>query len=235
MQAQEPCGPDREAARYAVLRRIGPALRHDLIVNLQALTLMTEVIVARVDRGLPPLEDLQQHLAQIQRATREAVANSLRVASWLAPPEDDRIDLRAGVHECLALVRGELAYRGFTVRAESPPAGFEVSRASLRALLLSGLLYLSDQARVAGELAVSAQTDPVHATLVMRHAPRGDAGTGASRPLLDPLEAPYRPLQARDLQALATQAGSDLHLEDGLIAFRLERLVPTTPLQIAPH
>ena len=71
-----------EAARYAVLRRIGPALRHDLVVNLQAVALMAEVVTARLDRGLPPLADLQHHLSRIQRGTREAVVNSLRVATW---------------------------------------------------------------------------------------------------------------------------------------------------------
>lgn len=231
MHADEPPGQAEEAARYAVLRRVGPALRHDLIVNLQAVSMMTEVITARLDRGLPPLEDLQHHLGRIQRATREAVADALRVASWLAPPEDDGIDLREGLHECVALVRSGLEYRGFPVQAESPAPGFEVSRSALRLLLLSGLMLLSDQTREAGALRVSAQVDATHATLILQRvatsAPQEEASQGP--------DLPYRPLQAHDLQALASAGSHDLHLQEGRVAIRLPRLVATSPLQIAPH
>ncbi len=231
MQADEPPGQASEAARYAVLRRMGPALRHDLIVNLQAVAMMTEVITARLDRGLPPLEDLQHQLGRIQHATREAVADSLRVASWLVPPEDDGIDLREGLQECVALVRSGLAYRGFPVQAEWPAPGFDVSRSALRSLLLSGLMLLSDQARETGELRVSAQMDATHATLVLQ---RTEASTPQAQASQGP-DLPYRPLQARDLQALAAAGTYDLHLQANLIAIRLPRLVATSPLQIAPH
>lgn len=234
MHADEPLGQASEAARYAVLRRVGPALRHDLIVNLQAVAMMTEVVSSRLDRGLPTLADLQQHMARIQRATREAVANSLRVATWLAPPEDDRIDLHKGIQECLVLARSGLEYRGFPVRAELPPPGFEVSGSALRPLLLSTLMHLTDHAGAAGELVVSARIHPSHALLTVRLAaaagqPDDAAAASSAR------DMPYRPLVARDLQALATASLSELHLEEGLAAIRLERLVPTTALQIAPH
>ncbi len=230
MHADEPPGQASEAARYAVLRRIGPALRHDLVVNLQAVAMMSEVLTARLERGLLPLADLQHHLARIQRGTREAVANSLRVASWLAPPEDDRIDLAGGIQECLGLVRRELEYRGFPVRADLPAPGFEVSRAALRPLLLSALIHLSDRARTPGELAVSARTDARHATLTLARLP---AGAGAA---FDPEAAdiPYRPIGAGDVQALAAAGVADLQWQPDRLDIRLPRLVPSTPLKIAP-
>lgn len=231
MHADEPPGQASEAAWFAVLRRIGPALRHDLIVNLQAVAMMTEVVAARLDRGLPPLADLQHHLSRIQRGTRDAVANSLRVATWLAPPEDDSVDLREGVQECLALVRSGLEYRGFSVRADLPAPGFEVSSVSLRPLLLSALMYLSDQARVPGEVGVSVRTDPAHATLTLtRTAPSAAPGTPG-----EDMEVPYRRLEASDVQALARAGSGEVRLQDDAIVIRLARLVAKTPLQIAPH
>ncbi len=230
MHADEPPGQAGEAARYAVLRRVGPALRHDLVVNLQAVAMLADVVTARLERGLPPLADLQHHLARIQHGTREAVANSLRVASWLAPPEDDRVDLGAGIHECLALVRRGLEYRGFPVRADLPAPGFEVSSAALRPLLLSALIHLSDEARAPGELTVSARTSATQATLTLARLP---AGTQAA---FDPEAAdiPYRPIVAGDVQALAAAGAADLQWQPGRLDIRLPRLVPTTPLQIAP-
>ncbi|MEY4712800.1 MAG: hypothetical protein RIS88_2250 [Pseudomonadota bacterium] len=230
MDADEPPGQAAEAARYAVLRRIGPALRHDLIVNLQAVGMMTDVVAARIDRGLPPLAELQQHLARIQRGTREAIANSLRVATWLVPPEDDSISLRDGVLECLALVRSGLEFRGYAVRAELEETDFQVSSASLRPLVLAALLHLADHERAPGELAVSARLDPGHATLTLA---RTQTGPGAVREAAD-TEAPYRRMQTQDVLALARGAHADLRLEDPCIFIRLQRLVPTSPLQIAP-
>ena len=234
MHADEPSGLASEAARYAVLRRVGPALRHDLIVNLQAVAMMTEVITARLDRGLPPLADLQHHLGRIQRATREAVADSLRVATWLSPPEDDRIDLRDGMQECVALVRSGLEYRGFPVRTELPGPGFEVSRAWLRPLLLCALMHLSDLAPARGELVVGAQTDSSHATVLLRRMAQTESTDLDDGSTPDP-DIPYRPMQTQDLQALAQAGACDLHVAQDLVALRFARLVPTTPLQIAPH
>ncbi len=239
MHADAPPGQAAEAARYAVLRRIGPALRHDLIVNLQAMGMMTEVAAARLDHAMPPLADLQQQLARIQRGTREAITNSLRVATWLAPPEDDSVGLREGALECLALVRSGLEFRGYVLRSDLQAQDFEVSSATLRPLLLAGLLYLADREAAPGELTVGAHLDAGldtgqdagHATLTLSRSPPGSAGsTGAAHGA----DAPYRALHAEDVRALARDGRIDLRLEDRHVFIRLPRLTATSPLQIAP-
>ena len=230
MHANATPGQAGEAARYAVLRRIGSALRHDLVVNLQAVGMMTEVVTARLERGLPPLADLQHQLARIQRGTREAIAQSLRVAAWLIPPEDDSVDLRTSLQECLALVRGELEHRGFSLQVDWPAAGFEVSGTTFRPLLLAALTHLSDQARAPSELQVSARIQANQATVTL--ACPAAHGNGACEPAA--LDLPYRPLSALDVQALASSGSADLRIQTGQIDIQLIRLVPTTALQIAP-
>src|SRR3954469_17635163 len=42
-----------EAARYGVLRRLAPALKHDMVVNLQAVAMMAEVMGAKLEKGTP--------------------------------------------------------------------------------------------------------------------------------------------------------------------------------------
>jgi C4-dicarboxylate-specific signal transduction histidine kinase len=230
MHANAPPDQACEAARYAVLRRVGSALRHDLVVNLQALGMLTEVVANRLERGLPPLADLQHQLARIQRTTREALAQSLRVAAWLVPPEDDSLDLRTGLQECLALVRGGLEHRGFSLQVEWPAAGFEVSGTLVRPLLLAALLHLSDQARAPSELQVSGRAQANRATLTLAcPAANGNGGCEAME-----LDLPYRPLAAFDVQALAVSGSAELRVQAGQIDIRLTRWVPTTALQIAP-
>lgn len=230
MHANAPPGQAREAARYAVLQRIGPALRHDLVVNLQALGMLTDVVANRLERGLPPLADLQHQLARIQRTTRDAIAQSLRVAAWLVPPEDDSVDLRTSLQECLALVRSGLEHRGFSLQVDWPAAGFEVSGTLVRPLLLAALFHLSDQARAPSELQVNGRAQANQATLTLA-CPAAN-GNGACEAM--DLDLPYRPLAALDVQALAVSGSADLRVQAGQIDIRLARLVPTTPLQIAP-
>lgn len=240
MHADAPPGQAVEAARYVVLRRIGPALRHDLIVNLQALGMMTEVVTARLDHAMPPLVDLRQQVARIQRGTREAITNSLRVATWLVPPEDDSIGLHQGAQECLSLVRGGLEFRGYVLRSDlQVPPDFEVSGSTLRPLLLAGLLYLADREAAPGELTVSVHLDggldtgqdARHATLALSRAPGGGADRAGAA--LD-ADAPYRPVHAEDVRALARDGQIDLRLEDRRVLIRLPRLMATWPLQLAP-
>src|SRR5436190_16770491 len=107
-------GAGAEAARYGLLRRLGPVLKHDMVVNLQAISMMAEVLNARLERGTgtPAPADLQANIAKINRLARDAVAGCLKVAAWIEPGEDQGVRLREGVDECLALLASNFTFRG---------------------------------------------------------------------------------------------------------------------------
>lgn len=222
---------EAEAARYALLRRLGPALRHDLVVHLQAVALMAEVLGARLERD-PQGGNLPEQLARMHLLTREAVAGALQVAGWLLPPEDDTIDLRQGLEESLGLVRSSLGFRGLQLQTDLPEAGLSVSRERLRHLLLAALLYLSDQGGTAGALEVRARQESGGALLRLALVAR-EAGS-TERVVLGE-EAGYRPLQWSDVQALAGEAGATRHFSPPVVELRLPRAEARTPLQIAPR
>lgn len=225
----DPVSPAGEAARYAVLQRLGPALKHDLVVNLQAVAMMAEVMDARLDKGLPIPADLPQQVGRIHRIAREAVANSLKVAAWLTPPAaDEGIALREGIEECLSLVRSNFGFRGFALRAEYDEARLEVAHAPLRLLLLAGLIRLSDESDEPAQLRVRAQLALGAAMLTLeRVAAPGAIASGGEG--LD-----YRRLTDKDVLALARDAAVDLRLAPGRIMLRLPRLVADSALKIAP-
>ncbi len=231
-EPQPPVDTAGEAARYAVLRRIGPALKHDLVVDLQAVAMMAEVLAARLDKGAPSLEDLQQQVGRIHRVAREAVANSLRVAAWVAPGEEEGLPLREGVEEAVALVRSNFGFRGFAVRVELPPAQLEVSRPLVRQLVVAGLVHLSDLADDPAELVVRGQLQGDAAVLVLTR----EALPEVADPETVGEALGYRRLQAADVQALAREAGVDLQPVGAHgLALRIPRLVATRPLGVAPR
>ncbi|AEG94413.1 hypothetical protein [Ramlibacter tataouinensis] len=219
---------DAEAARYGVLRRLAPALKHDMVVNLQAVAMMAEVLNARLEKGTPAGGDLQKQVSKINRLAREAVLNCLQVAAWIEPSEDEGIRLREGVDECVALLRSNFNFRGFSVDNQVPDSGFEVSRVKLRNLLAAVLISLTDEAHSPGELLVQAQVGGGWASLSIVFVPRQEEDAA-----LPPFEPNYRALDWADVQALAAAESVELSREEGPVALRLPRMT-ATPLQIVP-
>lgn len=219
---------DAEAARYGVLRRLAPALKHDMVVHLQAVAMMAEVLNARLDKGTPPSGEVQKSVSKINRLAREAVLNCLRVVAWIEPAEDEGIRLREGVDECTGLLRSNFNFRGFSVANEVPESGFEVSRVLLRNLLAAVLINITDEAHVPGELAIDAEVSAGWAVLRIAFAPQ----PGADTPV--PFEPNYRMLAWDDVAALAAADGAELSRKDGVVTLRLPRMVPTSALQIVP-
>lgn len=216
-----------ESARYGVLRRLAPSLKHDMVVNLQAVAMMAEVLNARLERGSPAPSEFQASIAKLNRLAREAVMNCLKVAAWIQPVEDEGIRLPLGVDECLALLASNFNFRGFTVAKDVAETDFEVSRIALRHLLCASLITLTDAAAGPCDVRVKAEIASGFAEISVRVTPKpGTEGL--------PFEPGYRQLEWADVQALAAAEGVELVRGSDEIVMRMPRAVATAPLQIAP-
>jgi hypothetical protein len=218
-----------EAARYGVLRRLAPALKHDMVVHLQAVAMMAEVLNARLDKGTPDKADLQKRVSQINRLAREAVMACLKVTDWIQPNSDESVRLSEGVAECVALQQSSLNFRGFLIRNEVSEGDFEVSRVALRNLLAASLVTITDTAPEPCVALIQAEISAGYARLSVRRVPREDTAAPVMADLVS-----LRQLNWADVQALAVCEGVELLRSDELITMLLPRLVPTSPLQIAP-
>ena len=218
-----------EAARYGVLRRLGPALKHDMVVNLQAIAMMAEVMNARLDRGSPDPADFHASISKLNRLAREAVASCLKVAAWIEPGEDEGVTLCDGVNECIALLASNFNFRGFLVECDCSETPFQVSRVALRNILVGSLITLTDAAAGPCRVHVAAEVEGAVAQITVRISPREDGYEGL------PYEATYRQLDWADVQALAVAEGVDLVRGSDHITLRMPRHLATAPLQIAPH
>jgi hypothetical protein len=229
--ANAAAGPRRprsgaEAARYSVLRRLAPALKHDMVVNLQAVAMMAEVLNARLERGLSNPNELQKSVSKINRLAREAVMTCLDVAAWIEPGEDEGIRLREGVEECVALLAGNFNFRGFSISNEVQDVDFEVCREALRNLLSASLISLTDAAAAPADVLVSAEVSAGYAVLTVRCQAR------ENDPDAMPFAVTYRELDWSDVQALALAESVELFRTTDQIVLRIPRAVATKPLQI---
>lgn len=215
------------AARYAVLCRLAPALKHDMVVHLQSVAMMAEVMSARMDKGEADTVELQSSVSQMNRLARQAVLACLKVTEWIGPSADESVRLSDGVQESCALLQSSLNFRGFTVHNAVDPSDFEVSRVALRNLLPAALLGLADAAHSTCKLTLEAQRAPDSVRLSVHCAEHIPAAvqTGA--------DLPQPRLRWADVQALADLESVALEVSEQRVSMRFPRMIPTA-LQIAP-
>lgn len=217
------------AARQAVLRRIAPALKHDMVVHLQAVSMMAEMLNARVERGAVNTADLQSSISKLNRLARDAVAACLQVMGWIEGGDDDRVELQHGVHECVALLSASLNFRGFSLVDEVGPTDFEVRRNALRTLLCGSLLALADSAASPCELVVRSDGP---GSLRVHCRPRTEQPLAPIPPASG--MGPRPQIDWAEVQALATTECVELQRSGDHIRIQLPRAVVTSPVQMAP-
>jgi hypothetical protein len=198
---QEPAAtlPDSslaEAARYALLRRLAPSMRHHLVVNLQPIGMIYEVLDRRLRAPEPDLSEVHESAHKINGFARAALNSCLDVVSWLAPDQDVSTTTAEGVRECLGLLATSLTFRGYTLRNEVGPIPGEVRRAAIRNVLTASLIHATDENPAPADLVLAAeqQRDALVLTLTLRPS----AGEQGFSP-----EPVYRPLEWSDVEALA--------------------------------
>lgn len=197
-----------EAARYALLRRLAPSMRHHLVVNLQPIGMIYEVVERRLRAPHPNLADVHESAHKINGFARAALHSCLDVVTWLAPDEDVSTNVAEGVSECLALLATGLTFRGYAVRNEVPAMPGEIRRCAIRHMLTAAMLHATDQTPAPAELVLTAQSGPAALVLVLTMKPSdGDEGFSG--------EADYRRIEWADLQALAAAESADVSREAG--------------------
>jgi hypothetical protein len=185
-----------EAARYALLRRLAPSMRHHLVVNLQPIGMIYEVMDRRLRAAEPDLAGVHDSAHKINGFARAALNSCLDVVTWLAPEEEVLTGVTDGVRECLGLLTTSLTFRGYAVRNEVPAVPGEVRRSAIRNVLTAAIIHMTDETPSPAELTITAQVGAENAELTLTLRPTdGEAGF--------PAEPSYRRLEWSDLEALA--------------------------------
>ena len=195
-----------EAARYALLRRLAPSMRHHLVVNLQPIGMIYEVMDRRLRAPQPDLADVHESAHKINGFARAALNSCLDVVTWLAPEEEMQTTASEGVRECLGLLATSLTFRGYALRNEVQPVPGEVRRAAVRNVLTAAMIHATDENSPPADLVLSAEPSPAALLLTLTLRPTvGDQGFST--------EAGYRRLEWSDVEALAAAEAVELKRE----------------------
>ena len=192
--------PQAEAARYALIRRLAPSMRHHLVVNLQPIGMIYEVMDRRLRAPVPDLTHVQDSAGKINGFAKAALASCLDVVGWLAPDDTATTTLDAVVRECAGLLATSLSFRGYALRNEVTAVPGTVRRSAARSLLSAALIHCTDHQPAPAELLITAEADGGGARLAIEVRPT--SGEHAFHG-----EANYRKLAWSDLNALAEAEG----------------------------
>ncbi|WP_326539813.1 hypothetical protein [Pseudorhodoferax sp.] len=190
-----------EAARYAVLRRMGSAIRHQIAGSLQPVSMIASLVERRVQAPSPNLDALRRNCGEMSTLARSASAECVALMAWLAPHEGEQVPLNKGVEECLHLLTTELSFRGFAVQDATQDVDAPVARQTLRTMLPACLMALTDASASQALVRIGASVEGAAISLSLSLSPALDADTEAQR------AKAYRPLSWADVKALARAEG----------------------------
>jgi hypothetical protein len=146
-----------EAARYALMRRLAPVIRHDMAGSLQPIAMVAGMLERRLQKPGTDPETLLKNARDIVVMSKEAAASCVDLMSWIAPKEDPRVAVNAGISQCLAMLATELSFKGFSIVNKAEQAEGELPLSALRNAFTAAVLALTDAAAVPGSIVVEAE------------------------------------------------------------------------------
>jgi len=186
-----------EAARYALLQRLAPAIQHHLMGKFQSMNMIAAMMERRLQSTEPDLPAIHEDCVSLGSVSRTAVDSVMNTMTWIEPRADATLKFHAGITECLGLLTTELRFKGFVIVNEVPAIQAELPSRALRSVLTATLIALSDLSAAPAELVLRAQALPDRIELSIDLRPT--AGNARSVEA-----AAYRPLKWRDVEVLAT-------------------------------
>jgi len=203
-----------EAARYALLRRLTPALRHHMVGALQPVGMLAAMLERRSKTPAPDMAAIQKKCSEMGQLARDATASCVGLIGWITPKAADTVSVADGVKECLSVLETDLALRGFVAVNETGDASAMVARGVMRNVYAAALLAITDATPHAAEVVMQAgqEGDAQVVSILLR--PCEGEGMGIGGPA-------YRALEWVDVEALAKAQGVMLEYSAGRASIRI--------------
>jgi hypothetical protein len=210
-----------DAARYAVLRRLAPALRHKLLGELHPIGMIADLTARRLQADAPDLDNLRNNIVKIKGQTQSAAASCSGLMSWVAPDPAASIAIGAGVAECIVLVTPELGMRGIDIVPNLHTGETLVARSALREVLVAAIFASTDPLTQPADLLLSDRLTGPQLELCLEV-------NSADRSVETIEREPFRTIGWDDVAALAAANKVEIIQAPRRVALRYAPLPPVT-------
>ena len=211
-----------EAARYALLRRLAPAIRHDMAGGFQPVTMLATIIEKRLLTASPDMPTLIKNSGEMRTLAIAATHSNLDLMGWMVVNPKARVALNKGIQDVLHLVMTEHSSRGLKFVNQTQGMRTDVALDHVHGAFVAALLALTDAvASTANVLITAAQEGQDMLVTIML------ADVGATPDASTPREefhiglAAYRKIDWDDVQAIADVDGLHIKHEAGSVILRL--------------
>jgi hypothetical protein len=144
-----------EAAAYAVLQRMAPVLRHDLVGTLQPVGILMTLLQRRIQMPDPDLQAIAKNLASVSAIAKEGTTGCINAMGWITSKENPLVNLRTSVDEAAQLMAMELSEAGLKISNDISDNNTVVPQSFFRSVLIGALLAFCDQTTTGGSLKVT--------------------------------------------------------------------------------
>lgn len=210
-----------DAARYAVLCRIMPVLRHDVAGSMQPVRVLLMVLERRLQIADPDLEAIAKNVTSVSTLTKQATVDMMSALGWMASGEDVCVSLRSSVDEAGKLLELELSTNAIALVNGITDDSAVASQSFLRGVFIGALLAFCDQRVSGGTLQVTfdvATRDSQQPDQLQLRMLRDDSGKSPA-PLEDGRK--YRTIGWSDVQAMAQSCGVQMARGDDWLTLDL--------------
>lgn len=202
-----------EAARYAVQRRIAPAIRHDMVGTLNPLGMLCELMHRRLLSDVVDLKNILENVEKIKNLSSASIRSCCDLMTWLEPAPEEVIRLPDGIEECIEILRPEFCVRGIVIEFEAPCTDLCISRSTLRAVLPAALMAVVDSAAGPVDILLQTEHTKTHVTLTLITRATNRVAT---------LEnvCSYREMMRQDVEALAIAESVEVTYQENCPSLR---------------
>ena len=212
-----------EAARYAVLGRVLPGLRHDVAGSMQPLRMLLMVLERRVQSTDPDLAAIAKNVMSLNALTKQAAADCMSALGWTDSSEDLHVSLRGSVDEAARLLTLELSVNALALVNGVADDSATAPQSFFRSVFMGALLAFCDQHVASGTLEVTFQeaaANSQHSGRVQLRMLPSDAGKSPASP--DVVRKP-RMIGWPDVQAMAQSCRVKMAQGDGWLTLDLPK------------
>lgn len=215
-----------EATRYALLRRLAPAIRHQMAGSFQPVTMIAALIEKRAMAATPNLPTLANAAGEVRALVSAATRSNLDLMAWIAPDPATRVALGKGIADALHLVATLLSFRGFKLVNQTEALPAEVELCHVRGAFLASLLALTDAAVAPCSVLISAsREDQEMVVTIAQVAVDAASAATASSEIFHANWAAYRKLEWDDVAAIASADSVAMKQTETTVELRLPTLL----------
>ena len=211
-----------EAARYALLVRLAPAMRQDMAGGFQPVIMLATIVEKRLLSASPDFSTLVKNSHEMRTLAIAATRSNLDLMGWMELDNGARVGLSQGIRDAMHLLATELSFRGFKFVNQTEGVAAEVLRDHLRGVFVAALLALTDTAASPATVLLTVTRNGQDMLLTISLTDVG-ATLGAITPHEEfPIGlAAYREIDWDDVQAIAAVDGLSVTREAGSVVLKL--------------